>query len=154
MCIVRSRRVRPSRTDRFLADGRGSLVRRFAKSGVPSLSRNRVSLVYICRLRFVKRRSRCFCFVSRVPSGTNDFFLFTCSPTRRRRASVIIDSGTAKRRSFEIYCISSIDGARGRYTHTCLACFTSCVTKRSRPNRNLARRGRSVPCDALKTTGT
>lgn len=131
MCIVRSRRVRPSRTDRFLADGRGSSVRRFAKSGMPSLSEPRISGVYL---------STAFCektvpmFLFRVARSFRDkrFFFFTCSPTRQRRASVIIDSGTAKRRSFGIYCISSIDGARGRYTHTYLACFTSCVTKRSR----------------------
>lgn len=38
--------------------------------------------------------------------------------------------------------------ARGQYTHTYLACFTSCVTKRSGPSRNLARRRRCVPREA------
>lgn len=85
MCIVRSRRVRPSRTDRFLADGRGSSVRHFAKSGICYHSRKRVSPA-ILRRRSVKRSSRCFCFAP----GTHDsfylhrFFFYL-------RAGVIID---------------------------------------------------------------
>lgn len=140
MCIVRPRRVRLSpRTNRFLADGRGNSVRHFAKSGILPLSELR-----IFGLLMASETTIPGAFVSRAPSGTHDFFL-TCSDGR---AGVIIDSG---KRPSEIYCILSTDAARARAratdTHTYLACFMSCVTKRSYPSRNLARHGRTLRQD-------
>lgn len=135
-CSVPARKT-ISRTNRFLADGRGNSVRHFAKSGILPLSEPCIS-----GLLMASEKTISAAFVSRAPSGTHDFFSFYLF---RRGAGVIIDSETA---AFEIYCISSTDTARATDTHTYLACFMSCVTKRSYPSRNLARHGRNVPCTA------